>query len=283
MSINYEHFTFSGGEEQVTVKECGNTFVHRIESSQDLVKLGLIKEALPTDALVSIMIPYFPYARQDRVMNPGEAHALRFVCKYLASLGFYKIFTHDIHSDVAFGMLPNLVNIPRYEALKGPMKDGEFELPWEGADEYDTIISPDGGALKHVYQDAQSLGIDHVVCANKVRDVTTGDITHTEVGCDLKKIQGDKVIITDDICDGGRTFIELAKVLKEDYQVHSVDLYVTHGIFSKGLGALSVYVDRVITTDTRTNPEEYLETSRFQSEDIPSLEKYFTILELIGE
>lgn len=279
--IKYNHFTFSGGEEQITLEELGSTFVHRVESSQDLIKLGLIMEAKPADHIVSVMIPYFPYSRQDRVMNNGEAHALRFVCNYLKSLGFYKIFTHDIHSDVAFGILPNLVNIARCEALKGPIVDGEFQPPWVGAREYDAIISPDGGALKHVFEDAQALGVSGVITANKVRDVTTGDILRTEVPINDKSIEGKKLLITDDICDGGRTFLELAKVLKEK-GAEEVDLYVTHGIFSKGLGPLTQHIDHVYTTDTRTNSAALLD--KFKTIlDGAEPQDFLTILPLIGE
>jgi len=42
----------------------------------------------------------------------------------------------------------------------------------------------------------------------------------------------------DDICDGGRTFIESAGLLREAYPEADIHLYVSHGIFSKGTDVL---------------------------------------------
>lgn len=76
---------------------------------------------------------------------------------------------------------------------------------------------------------------------NKARNVQTGEITGTEVYGDVK----DKVVlIIDDICDGGRTFIELGKVLKER-GASKVILYVTHGIFSQGKQVFEGIIDEV--------------------------------------
>jgi ribose-phosphate pyrophosphokinase len=57
-------------------------------------------------------------------------------------------------------------------------------------------------------------------------------------------VNGKTVLIIDDICDGGKTFLELGKKLKE-LGAKSVLLHVTHGIFSKGRDAMFPYVDVV--------------------------------------
>ena len=55
----------------------------------------------------------------------------------------------------------------------------------------------------------------------------------------------------DDICDGGRTFIELAKVIRKDYSKDSkIVLIITHGIFSKGFETVFEHVDEVYTTNS---------------------------------
>ena len=58
-------------------------------------------------------------------------------------------------------------------------------------------------------------------------------------------------VIVDDICDGGRTFIELAKVIRKDYSKDSkIVLIITHGIFSKGFETVFEHVDEVYTTNS---------------------------------
>jgi ribose-phosphate pyrophosphokinase len=95
------------------------------------------------------------------------------------------------------------------------------------------IISPDAGALKKIYKVAKATSLT-VVEAKKVRDVATGNIVKTEI--DSSQLLGvDTAIIVDDICDGGRTFIELATVIRDSGFIGKLILCVTHGIFSKGL------------------------------------------------
>ena len=76
----------------------------------------------------------------------------------------------------------------------------------------------------------------------------TGNITKTTVLHD--DFGGKDCVIVDDICDGGRTFIELAKVLKER-GAGKIGLFVTHGIFSQGVGVLfDNGIDFIYTTDS---------------------------------
>jgi len=68
----------------------------------------------------------------------------------------------------------------------------------------------------------------------KTRDQSTGHITDYKLS---GEVEGKSVLIVDDICDGGMTFKLLAEELMEAGAVH-INLYVTHGIFSKGLRTL---------------------------------------------
>lgn len=68
----------------------------------------------------------------------------------------------------------------------------------------------------------------------KVRDQSTGRITSYEV---VGNPKGKRVLIVDDICDGGATFITLAKALLGQGATE-VHLFVSHGIFSKGTRVL---------------------------------------------
>ena len=76
--------------------------------------------------------------------------------------------------------------------------------------------------------------------------MVTGNITHTSV--EKIKVNKPRFIILDDICDGGRTFIELAKELRKVYGECYIALVVTHGIFSKGLDVILEHLDDVYAT-----------------------------------
>ena len=107
------------------------------------------------------------------------------------------------------------------------------------------LLSPDAGEEKKLHSAAKKLAksdnVIEVISASKTRDTKSGEITSTHIH---GEVAGKDFIILDDICDGGRTFIELAKSLKEK-KSGAVYLYVTHGIFSKGLDELKKYFHHV--------------------------------------
>lgn len=244
--IPHDTFTFPGGEIQVKL-DTSNWFLHtsttilaRVHTSRDLVELGLVCNALnEMNITFDITLPYLPYARQDRVCEDGEAHGVRFIVEYLVKMCEPETITcYDLHSDVAL-LHGSVRQVEQSEIL--------CQYSYQFKD-YDTLISPDAGSLKKIYKAATALGIFDVVKADKVRNTITGEIKSTEVYVDTLK--GKSCLIVDDICDGGRTFIELAKVLKAK-GAEKVGLYVTHGIFSKGLAVLrDSGIDEVYTTDT---------------------------------
>jgi ribose-phosphate pyrophosphokinase len=57
-------------------------------------------------------------------------------------------------------------------------------------------------------------------------------------------------MIVDDICDGGRTFIKLAKAIQNQRPNAKIYLVVTHGIFSAGFDELSKWFEGIYTTDS---------------------------------
>lgn len=233
--VPVEHFTFKGGEEQVKIDmkhapKGGIGFVDitaKIKNSTDVMALAMLVDAcsrlegLHNHAEFTLHLPYIPYARQDRVVNPGEALSIKVFANLVNSLGFDKVIVDDPHSDVSAALLNN-VKIQDQASLIQMHHD-----VLAGKDV--TIIAPDAGARKKAQKVADRLRLP-LVEAGKVRDLKTNEITGTAIFGDVKDRE---CVIVDDICDGGRTFIALAQALKEN-GAKRVILYVTHGIFSFG-------------------------------------------------
>ena len=243
-------FTFAGGELQVQVPglpvalEGDVTVQARLQSADALVRLLLTTELLSRVhrvGLKRLVLPYFPYARQDRVMQPGEAFSLKAVARLINSLGFDEVVTCDPHSDVTPALVENIRVVPRVELLIG--HQGVGQIIHSGI----TVVAPDAGATKKAFATAQHYGLP-LITASKHRDVKTGTITRTELN-DAASVTGRSALIVDDICDGGRTFTELARALREQGATR-VYLYVTHGIFSQGLDVFTGLLDAIFTTDT---------------------------------
>jgi len=108
-----------------------------------------------------------------------------------------------------------------------------------------TLVAPDAGATKKVDTVAKHFGGLEVIQGYKKRDTATGAITGIGFMGDVK---GKDLLIVDDLCDAGGTFIGLGMKLK-DAGAKAVGLYVSHGIFSKGIGALlNSCIDEIYTT-----------------------------------
>jgi ribose-phosphate pyrophosphokinase len=240
-----EFITFSGGEEHVRIGGCvyGGTalIIAKIDSSIELVRLLLVTNALKGGTsryTINLQIPYIPYARQDRVCSPGDPFSLKVFADLINAQGYSRVYCSDPHSIVTQALINNLVVTPQ-SFYANDLYQSVFR-------EYDYIISPDAGAASKSYDFAKEWrGDSQLVQCLKKRDPKTGDILSTYVPHEVKG----NCLIIDDICDGGRTFIELARVLRNK-KADKVDLFVTHGIFSQGLGPILQWVNNIYTTDS---------------------------------
>ncbi|MDD1794207.1 ribose-phosphate diphosphokinase [Enterovibrio sp. ZSDZ42] len=256
---SFQSFTFSGGEEHIRFDpiELSDVAVfeiqERLTDSSQVIRLMMMVDALKRlsngKIPIELVIPYFPYARQDRVCVEGEALSASVMARLINSLELSKVTIWDAHSDVTPALLNNVVNIPQTELIK------KSEVLSRSLSRGDiTLISPDAGASKKTSNIAEAFGGEtNVIQAQKVRNLKSGEIVKTEV---LGNVEGKRVLIVDDICDGGRTFIELAKVLKQQGAT-DVSLFVTHGIFSQGIDVFHGLIDAIYTTDSFRTAEEY--------------------------
>ncbi|WP_434643805.1 ribose-phosphate diphosphokinase [Achromobacter piechaudii] len=233
-------FVFPGGESQVTVPaslravaDAATEFrIHALlTSANDVMQLLMLTDALRRlnpAAPVHLDMPYVPYARQDRVCNPGEALGAAVFCKLINDQQYATVTITEPHSDVTPALLQRvrIIDASAFvaRALSAPAFAGGV-----------TLMAPDAGARKRVQALAKKLGVADVRYAEKVRDPQTGRIVETRVPDD---IPDQPVLVLDDICDGGRTFLELARALRDKTR-QPLYLYVTHGIFSHGLTALN--------------------------------------------
>lgn len=248
-------FLFPGGEVGIRVevenfvyraiKAPYQTIVARLRTANDVMALVMVTDAvrrLDPDTPLRLFMPYTPYARQDRVCNPGESFSLKAFANLINGLGFERVTVVDPHSDVVGAVLDNVRIISQFDVIN--KYDQFIKVVMTGRS---VFVSPDAGANKKTSELAKFFNHDSFVRADKLRNLLTGDIKETIVYAD--DLSGLTTVICDDICDGGRTFIELAKVLKAKGAA-KVILYVTHGIFSKGIEPLiKGGIDEIYTTD----------------------------------
>ena len=241
--IELRIFTFPGGEVQVRIEDDAGPeappdvgITAHLRSSNDVMTLLLLTDAVRrryADPRIHLVCPYLPYARQDRVVYPGEALSIAVFCRLLNAQGYASVEVWDAHSDVSLALLDRV----RHRPAAG------FVVPHIGAT--DILVAPDQGAVKRVMACAKAAGVP-LVHAEKTRNPDTGAITGTVAHSEHV---GDRdFLIVDDICDGGRTFTELAQALRPLTRGR-IRLYVTHGIFSAGFDTLHAHIDAILVAN----------------------------------
>ncbi|MEO9385144.1 phosphoribosyltransferase family protein [Chromobacterium phragmitis] len=241
-TLSLDFFTFPGGEIHATA-ETGAP-ASSLSLCAHLRDAGsIISLLLATDALrraypgipLELCLPYVPYVRQDRVANPGEALSAKVFCNLINQQGYSRVRIQDPHSDVVAALLERV-------EVEDPLPALRRALEAIGPA---TLVAPDAGARKRVLKLAQLLGCP-AVCADKVRDTVTGKISGIELHGELPD---SPLLVVDDICDGGGTFVGLAEAIAArraaSGQTGPLYLYVTHGIFSRGLDRLLEHFDAV--------------------------------------
>ncbi|MDF2434652.1 MAG: ribose-phosphate pyrophosphokinae [Mucilaginibacter sp.] len=233
---------FPGGEPHIKVPIfTGNVFLFlKLRTWNETTFASLLLEALQRQETIKklqIFIPYFPAARQDKVADNKAALTLSIVTSMFNTTGII-INVFDVHSPVineyifSYNYLPIDLNITLRENVVG-------------------IISPDKGAVEratgfrnHFYPTAEL-----IVCGKK-RNPETGELSSGYSMPELTK-EGHYIIV-DDICDGGYTFKLLTNAFEEQSVAKNstLELFVSHGIFSKGLDALPAKISHITTTNS---------------------------------
>lgn len=247
--VNLSTFTFPGGEVNVSVRDIliEQHYSHvkikaLLKSSDDIMRLILTVNAIRNMhplCEISLELPYFPYGRQDKIFKGGEALGVKVIADLINGLNLSRVIVFDPHSDITPALLNNCDVINLYTLMYNHMGSNIFYS-------FDVFFAPDTGAVKRVFNVMKQLPSylykkTELGLALKQRNPENGSITELSSSSDVKD---KKVLVIDDICDGGATFIALGKLLKEK-GCAKASLYVTHGIFSKGLDALLEYYEDI--------------------------------------
>jgi ribose-phosphate pyrophosphokinase len=221
----------------------------RYQGDQSMMQLLLLTDALRRHGAkyIDLLIPYFPGARQDRVCNEGEALSVKVYADLINQQQYQKVCLFDPHSDVVVALLNQVQVIKNHQFIQDILSEPVLQAAGSEL----VLISPDAGSNKKIFDLSSKLGGIPVVRADKIRDVRTGAIVDTEVFSD--DLTGKTALIVDDICAGGRTFIELAKKLKAK-GCGKIILAVSHFEGRADVALLAASgIDALYTTNSLTN------------------------------
>lgn len=260
---------FSDGEIMINIEESvRGDDIYIIQSTSNPVNDYLWELLIMIDACqrasansVNVVMPYFGYARQDRIAASREPITAKLIANMLVKAGVNRILTLDLHAVQVQGFfdipVDNLFTMPLFAEYYN-------EKGFTGSDI--VVVSPKNSGVKRArglaeYLDAPIAIIDYAQ-----------DDAEREEGYIIGEVEGKTAIIVDDILNTGKTFAEAAKILE---RAGAKDIYAvaSHGLFAGGAAEILnvAPIKEILVTDSVATKEK-----------VPTNVKYISASELIA-
>lgn len=189
--------------------------------AENLMELMLMVDAAKraSAASVTVVMPYYGYARQDRKDKPRVSIGAKVVADFVQSVGTDRLMTCDLHA----GQIQGFFDIP-VDHLDG----ATVTAPYIKSLNLENLIfaSPDVGGVVRTRGFAKKFGAEIVVC-DKMR-LRANEIASMQV---IGDVTGMNVVLVDDIVDTAGTICKAAELLMER-GAKSVRAVITHGVLS---------------------------------------------------
>ena len=260
---------FSDGEIMINIEESvRGDDIYIIQSTNKPVNDYLWELLIMIDACkrasansVNVVMPYFGYARQDRIAASREPITAKLIANMLVKAGVNRILTLDLHAVQVQGFfdipVDNLFTMPLFAAYYN-------EKGFTGSDIF--VVSPKNSGVKRArglaeYLDAPIAIIDYAQ-----------DDAEREEGYIIGEVEGKTAIIVDDILNTGKTFAEAAKIL-ERAGVKDIYAVASHGLFGGGAAEILnvAPIKEILVTDSVATKEK-----------VPTNVKYISASKLIA-
>jgi ribose-phosphate pyrophosphokinase len=214
--------------------------VQSTKTDLDIIELLLLQDAIQEYRVRSLItvVPYFGYARQDKLFNKGEAISSRALIQAIQR-NTDTVLLVDVHNlmILTYFDLP-VENISGMLQIANYLKDAGAEM----------VLSPDEGSVSRARIVGQIIGtsVDYL-------EKTRIDGETVKITTKMLDVYRKRVAIVDDIISTGGTIVEAAKQLK-DQGAKEVIAACTHGLFAQGaLEKLEKVVDTIVSSDTIEN------------------------------
>ncbi len=210
--------------------------------NEKLMEVLLLIDALrrASAQTISVVMPYFPYARQERMAHGREAVSARVVSNMLETAGAGRVIFVDIHTLAIQGFF----NIPVESLTAVPLLCEYFQGPHYA---HCSIVSPDVGRASMAGRYASILGMPLVVMHKRRIDPTQTETTHI-----VGTIAGRNPIVIDDIIAGGSVLHQLEALFAQGAATPAY-FVVTHALLlPSALKQLTLdqRIVKLVTTDT---------------------------------
>lgn len=222
---------FADGEIQVKIEESarGNEiFLLQptcAPTNDNLMELFIILDALRRASArrITVVMPYYGYARQDKKIKPREPITARLVANFLENAGAHRVVTVDLHAEQIQGFF----NIPVDNLYGGPILGNYFAERGFTESPNLVVVSPDVAGVTRAKALADMLKCPFVVVAK--RRPAPNQVEVVEIVGDY---EGKRCLMIDDMIDTGGSIVAGAQALM-DRGAREVIACCTHAVFSQ--------------------------------------------------
>lgn len=250
---------FNDGEIRVQVEESarGND-IFIVQPTSAPVNDNLMELLIMVDAFrrasaqkITVVLPYYGYARQDKKIKPREPVTARLVADLLESSGVTRAVCVDLHA----AQIQGFFRIPVDHLYAGPLL-ADYLTAQGYVDGNTCVVSPDVGGVARASALAETLKTSIAIIAKRRPEV--GRVEIVEI---IGDVRGKRCVLIDDMIDTGGTIAGAVRVLKE-HGAKDVIIAATHAVFSdpaaerlSSCGASEV----VVTNTLPLRPEQTFE------------------------
>ncbi len=207
---------------------------------------------------VSLMAPYFPYMRQDKMFSPGEVASIHVLGEILSKiLDEIYILDPHLHREKTLG---HIFNIPAHKLTANPLIAKYIKNNIKKA----LIVGPDWESYKWARKTAELIGCESTILLKTRHSARNVDVKFQE----KVNVKGKNIVLVDDMISTGNTLIKTIEALKK-LGVKKVTCIAVHGIFvEKALEKLRKTGAKVITSNSLPNKSAKIDVSVLFAEKI---------------
>ncbi len=234
-------------------------------ANDHLMELLVVLDALKRGSVsrVTVCMPYFGYARQDRKSGPRTPVSAKLVADLLTTAGANRVLTLDLHA----GQIQGFFDIPVDNLFVTPFFAREIDHLFQ--DDRPLIVSPDVGGVVRARSLAKKLNADLAIVDKRREKAGESEVMHL-----IGDVRDRVAILIDDIVDSAGTLCNAAAALKIA-GASKVCAYGTHGVLSGGAIQRIQESDLESLTCTNSIP--------FSSHDVSGKIKTLSIASLLAE
>ena len=243
--------SFADGEISVSLYETvRGSDVFIIQSTCAPVNDNLMEMLIMADACkrasasrITLVIPYFGYARQDRKTKSRDPITAKLVANLIMSAGADRVLTMDLHA----GQIQGFFDIPVDNLSASPLFVDYYNKKFPNGANDVMVVSPDIGSVNRARAFALKMDTGFAII-----DKRREKANHSEVMNIIGSVEGKRIIMFDDLVDTGGSLCGAAKALVEIGGAKEIFACASHGVLSKRAVELieKSYVKEIVFTDT---------------------------------